>query len=118
MLTVFLVSVLVLWRTGMLERLSDGAALEQAVMQLGPLGPLLIISLMTVAIVISPIPSAPIALASGAAYGHYWGAFYVGIGSEIGALTAFGISRFIGYEAVVRGCQRACCTAVSLPRTA
>ena len=94
-LAVFLATVLVLWRIGILDRLRDGAALEQAVMQFGPLGPFLIIGLMTVAIVMSPIPSAPIALASGAAYGHYWGAFYVAIGSEIGALTAFGVARLI-----------------------
>lgn len=98
-LVVFLATVLVLWRTGMLDRLRDGEALQQAVMQLGPLGPLLIIGLMTVAIVMSPIPSAPIALAAGAAYGHYWGALYVAIGSEIGALIAFGVSRLIGYDA-------------------
>ena len=99
-LAVFLATVLVLWRIGILDRLRDGAALEQAVMQFGPLGPFLIIGLMTVAIVMSPIPSAPIALASGAAYGHYWGAFYVAIGSEIGALTAFGVARLIGYDAL------------------
>lgn len=99
-LAVFLVTVLVLWRTGMLDSLRDGEALEQAVTQLGPLGPFLIIGLMTVAIVMSPIPSAPIALASGAAYGHYWGAFYVAVGSEIGALTAFGVARLIGYDAL------------------
>ena len=65
-LAVFLATVLVLWRIGILDRLRDGAALEQAVMQFGPLGPFLIIGLMTVAIVMSPIPSAPIALASAA----------------------------------------------------
>ncbi len=72
-LVVLLAAVFILWRTGMLARLRDGEALAQAVMQLGPLGPLLIIGLITVAIVMSPIPSAPIALASGAIYGHYWG---------------------------------------------
>lgn len=97
---VFLATSLVLWRTGMLGRVLDGEALERAVMQLGPLGPLLIIGLMIVAIVMSPIPSAPIALASGAAYGHFWGALYVAIGSETGALIAFGVSRLIGYDAL------------------
>lgn len=99
-LAVFLATVLILWRTGMLDRLRDGEALGQAVRQLGPLGPLLIIGLMTVAIVMSPIPSAPIGLASGAVYGHYWGAIYVAIGSEVGALIAFGISRLVGYDAL------------------
>tara|TARA_R110001599_G_scaffold349341_2_gene577623 strand:+ start:1082 stop:1840 length:759 start_codon:yes stop_codon:yes gene_type:complete len=102
-LAVFLAAAFVLWHTGMLDRLHDGAALEHAVTQLGPLGPLLIIGLMTVAIVMSPIPSAPIALASGAAYGHYWGALYVAIGSETGALIAFGIARLVGYDALRAG---------------
>lgn len=97
-LFVFGTASLVLWRTGVLDRLLDGEALKQAVMQLGPLGPLLIIGLMTVAVIMSPIPSAPIALAAGAAYGHYWGALYVAIGSEAGALIAFGVSRLIGYD--------------------
>ena len=55
---------------------------------------------MTLAIVMSPIPSAPIALAAGAAYGHLWGAVYVAAGSLSGALIAFGIARFLGREFV------------------
>ncbi|MDA3857431.1 MAG: VTT domain-containing protein, partial [Roseovarius sp.] len=60
------------------------------------------IALMTLAVVASPIPSAPIALAAGAAYGHYAGALYVAIGSELGALIAFGIARTFGREPVRR----------------
>lgn len=68
----------------------------------GPLGPLLIIVLMMVSIVASPIPSAPIAMVSGAAYGHFAGAVYVAIGSELGALAAFIIARYIGRDHVER----------------
>lgn len=99
-LAVFLVTTLILWRAGALEILHDGEKLEQAVVRLGPYGPALIIGLMTVAIVMSPIPSAPIALASGAAYGHVWGTLYVAIGSEAGALIAFAIARLLGREAL------------------
>ncbi|MBK8909482.1 MAG: TVP38/TMEM64 family protein [Rhodospirillales bacterium] len=53
---------------------------------------------MTTAIVMSPIPSAPIALAAGYAYGHTWGTVYVLIGAELGALLAFGLARVLGYE--------------------
>lgn len=84
MLAIFLVTTFVLWRTGTLEMLRDGESLQRAALQLGPYGPALIIGLMTLAIVMSPIPSAPIALASGAAYGHVWGTLYVAIGSEVG----------------------------------
>lgn len=72
------------------------------VQQAGATGPLAIILLMTLAIVASPIPSAPIAIAAGAAYGHYAGTLYVAIGSELGALTAFLIARFLGRDVVLR----------------
>lgn len=87
-------------QSDMWNRLLEGEALKEAVLQLGPAGPALIIGLITLAIVMSPIPSAPIALASGAAYGHLWGTLYVAVGSEAGALIAFGIARFIGFDAV------------------
>jgi uncharacterized membrane protein YdjX (TVP38/TMEM64 family) len=78
------------------------AAVERWVDMAGAWGPLAIVMLMTVAIVASPLPSAPIALAAGAAYGHYAGALYVAIGSEAGALIAFAIARGLGRETVQR----------------
>lgn len=98
LLAIFLVLALVMWRTGTLDRLLQQAALEQTVQQLGSLGPALIVGLMTIAVVVNPIPSAPIALASGAAYGHAWGTLYVAAGAEIGALIAFAIARLVGHE--------------------
>ena len=62
----------------------------------GAWGPVLLITLMTVAIVASPIPSAPIAIAAGAAYGHVTGTLIIVAGAEIGALIAFGIARWLG----------------------
>ena len=65
-------------------------------------GPALIVGLMVLAIVFSPIPSAPIAVAAGAAYGHLWGTVYALIGAEIGALAAFEITRRLGQERAQR----------------
>jgi uncharacterized membrane protein YdjX (TVP38/TMEM64 family) len=48
--------------------------------------------------VFNPIPSAPIALAAGAVFGHGWGTLYIVLGAELGAIIAFGIARFAGYE--------------------
>jgi len=62
----------------------------------GLLGPLLVVALMTLAIVASPLPSAPIALAAGAAYGHTYGTLLVVLGAEIGALAAFLLARGLG----------------------
>lgn len=87
-------------QTGSLDQLLDKELLVRSVENLGVLGPLLVIALMTLAIVMSPIPSAPIALAAGAVYGHLWGAVYVATGSLTGALVAFCIARFFGREFV------------------
>lgn len=89
-------------RSGKLDILMDGAALQAWVTQLGVWGPLVVIALMTTAIVWSPLPSAPIALAAGAAYGQLWGALYVLLGSELGSLTAFTLARWLGWEALSR----------------
>ncbi len=71
--------------------LMDGERLDMLVARAGLWGPVVIVTLMTVAVVASPIPSAPIALAAGAAYGHLWGTVQVVIDAELGALIAFGL---------------------------
>ncbi len=80
----------------------DSISLRQWFDQLGAWGPVAVIGSMAVAILVSPIPSAPIALSAGAIYGHFWGTLYVLIGSEIGAIAAFSISRFLGYNLLHR----------------
>jgi uncharacterized membrane protein YdjX (TVP38/TMEM64 family) len=82
--------------------LMDGERLEGLVARAGLWGPVLIVTLMTVAVVASPIPSAPIALAAGAAYGHLWGAVQIVIGAELGALIAFGMARVLGHDVLRR----------------
>lgn len=62
----------------------------------GLLGPVLVVALMTVAIVASPLPSAPVALAAGAAYGHTFGTRLVVLGAELGAVAAFLLARGLG----------------------
>ena len=82
--------------------LLDGERLETLVARAGLWGPVLIVTLMTIAVVASPIPSAPIALAAGAAYGHLWGTVQVVIGAELGALIAFGLARVLGHDVLRR----------------
>lgn len=88
--------------TDALTAVTDGPTLERYVVQLGFLGPLAVIGLLSAAIVLNPIPSAPIALAAGAAYGHLWGTVYVAIGAEAGALIAFAIARLVGHDVLHR----------------
>ena len=82
--------------------LMDGERLDMLVARAGIWGPVVIVTLMTVAVVASPIPSAPIALAAGAAYGHLWGTAQVVIGAELGALIAFGLARVLGHDVLRR----------------
>ena len=82
--------------------LLDSERLTRLVARAGFWGPILVISFMAIAIVASPVPSAPIALAAGAAYGHYAGTVYVAIGAELGALIAFGLARILGYDVLRR----------------
>jgi uncharacterized membrane protein YdjX (TVP38/TMEM64 family) len=65
---------------------------------LGIYGPLLLIGLMAMAIVFNPLPSAPIALGAGAIYGHTLGTVYIVAGAELGAMLAFMIARWAGYD--------------------
>lgn len=80
--------------------IEDPERLRALVEALGPWGPLAIVLGLAGAVVVSPIPSAPIALAAGAAYGGLWGTVYVVLGAELGALAAFALARRFGYEAV------------------
>jgi len=91
-----------LHETGAMATILDGHALRQFIMGLGAAGPLAVVGLMTLAILVSPIPSAPIALAAGAAYGHTWGTAYIVLGAELGALAAFGLARLLGRDTLQR----------------
>ena len=85
---------------GVPTQLPNGEVLRLWFEGFGIWGPAVVVGTMMLAILVSPIPSAPIALAAGAIYGHLWGTLYVVIGSEAGALAAFSIAQFFGYEAI------------------
>lgn len=87
---------------GILAVIMDSERMQQWVTRFGDTGPIVLIALMAIAIVINPVPSAPIALAAGAAYGHAWGTAYVVTGATIGALSAFWIARLLGHRLLIR----------------
>ena len=91
-----------LGETGVLGAIVDEEGLRRRIEDLGAWGPFAVIALMVLAILVSPIPSAPIAMAAGAAYGHGWGTLYVLVGAEAGALAAFGLARMLGGAALNR----------------
>ena len=80
----------------------DATWVHDTVVRLGPAGPLALIGLMVLAIVVSPIPSGPIAIAAGALYGTVWGGALSIVGALLGALLAFGSARYLGLDAVRR----------------
>ncbi len=93
---------LILSDRGLIPETSNEAELRAAVDGWGAWGPLLIVLLMATAIVISPLPSAPIAVAAGACFGSGLGTVYTVMGAELGAVAAFTIARLLGYETLRR----------------
>lgn len=92
--------VLILERAGFLQFVSDPEAVRSSVLELGAWGPALVVGLIAAAIVVSPIPSGPIGLAAGAAYGPLIGTLLIIAGAELGSILAFAIARFLAYDAV------------------
>jgi uncharacterized membrane protein YdjX (TVP38/TMEM64 family) len=83
---------------------------------LGVLGPLALVGLMVLAIVASPIPSGPIAVAGGALYGTLWGGTITVAGALLGALIAFGSARYLGSD-WVRQSQNPVLRYIARPRS-
>ncbi len=87
----------VLVNSNLVELFTDVELLVIKARNLGNFGPLLLIALLALAIVFNPLPSAPIALAAGAVYGHSFGTIYIVVGAELGAIIAFLIARIAGH---------------------
>ena len=78
------------------------AAIGNWLERAGPWAPLVYMGAMIVAIIASPIPSAPLDIAAGLTFGLFWGTIYTLIGAEIGAIAAFLIARRLGRPRLAR----------------
>lgn len=87
---------------GLVTIFTDEDRLRNEVAALGSWGIVVVIALMALAIVMSPIPSGPIAMVAGAIYGPVLGAIYSIIGAVLGAVIAFAVARCLGYDFVCR----------------
>lgn len=87
---------------GLSFELPDRSQLLSWIEASGIWGPVVVVLVMALAIVVSPLPSAPIALAAGAAYGHWFGTALVILGAELGALAAFLMARWLGRPIIER----------------
>ncbi len=85
-----------------LQEILQPEHLTSVLRDFGVAGPFALMGLMTLAVVVSPIPSLPIDLAAGATYGPFWGAVYVLIGAEVGAIISFLIGRALGRDVLSR----------------
>jgi uncharacterized membrane protein YdjX (TVP38/TMEM64 family) len=64
----------------------------------GNMAPLFYMLVMATAVAISPIPSLPLDVAAGAAFGPFLGTLYSAIGALGGAVISFMITRVMGRE--------------------
>ncbi|MEK6801465.1 MAG: TVP38/TMEM64 family protein [Nitrospirota bacterium] len=84
------------------EQVLNPAHIAELLQSFGPWGPPVLIVSMATAVVIPPIPSLPLDLASGAAFGPLFGTIYAVIGAAIGAMLSFLIGRALGREGISR----------------
>ncbi len=87
------------WQSGMIYEL-EPERLSGRIQDHGPLAPLSLTGLMALAVVIGPIPTFPITLASGLVFGAAWGVFYATLGAMIGAAISFWIARIAGRKII------------------
>ncbi len=100
-LTVFLLCLLICWWLQHPEiNLFTPDSFRQIVKNLGLLGPLVYISVLALSVVISPVPSAPLAVVAGAIWGSTLAGIYSVIGGFIGSLIAYFLGRTLGRSAV------------------
>lgn len=83
-----------------LQYFTSVGVLQDQIERLGLWGPAVVMALMAANIVVSPLPSAPILFAAGAAYGPWWGTLWVLAGAQVGSLIAFFLARWFGADVV------------------
>jgi uncharacterized membrane protein YdjX (TVP38/TMEM64 family) len=64
--------------------------------------PIIYIGIMALAVIVSPIPSIPLAVASGMMFGPFLGGVYSLVGALSGAIVSFLIARYFGREIIQR----------------
>ena len=82
--------------------LLDPEALQTWLRAQGSLGPILFMGLLALAVVVSPIPSIPLDIAGGLAFGPWLGTLYAASGALVGSVVSFGIARLLGRELIER----------------
>lgn len=76
--------------------------LSAMVSRLGVAGPVALAALMVIAVVVGPIPTFPVSVTAGLAFGPVLGTVYAVTGATLGALAAFGLARYAGRPVAAR----------------
>jgi len=97
----FLILLLILSVIGAIFYLVDVSfkspeEVREYVQSFGAYGPLVVIALITLEVILAPVPGAIISIGSGAAFGFVLGTVYTYIGNLIGSSIAFMLSRHFG----------------------
>ena len=101
LILVTLVVAYLLWQQPQVLRLLDPASLPSTMERMGPWGPLLYIVIITLSVVISQIPGAPLAVAAGALWDPLLAGIYTVIGGFSGALIAYTLGKTMGQSIIV-----------------
>lgn len=87
---VLLIVIIILFPKLLVYYVNAGSFIKKS----GVYGPLIYSLFMIIAILVSPIPSSPLAILSGVLFGPWKGMIYTLVSATIGAVIAFYISRF------------------------
>jgi uncharacterized membrane protein YdjX (TVP38/TMEM64 family) len=68
----------------------------------GILAPIVYIGIMTLAVIVTPIPSLPLSISAGLLFGPVPGTLYSVVGATIGAVACFFIARLVGRDIIER----------------
>ncbi len=88
--------VFALLRQPEIAALASPARIQEWLASTGAFAPLALIGLMTLAVVVTPIPSLPIDLAAGASFGPWLGTLYTALGALLGGGICFAAARYFG----------------------
>jgi uncharacterized membrane protein YdjX (TVP38/TMEM64 family) len=96
------VTMIIAARTVDFGRLVPAQGIEAWLQGAGPLGPIVFILAMALAVVISPLPSLPLDIAAGSVFGPLLGTVYAVTGGLLGAVASFLLARGLGRGLVDR----------------
>lgn len=101
-LVLALAALTIYWREPLWDMLTDQGRLRAWITGFGVWAPFAAVMLVTVKVLIAPIPGQIVGTVNGYLFGTWWGTFYSMIGVTLGTGLAMGLGRAFGRPFVVR----------------